>query len=343
MSSSPNKYLGSVPSGWEVKSIKQIFDFYPTASFPRSKLIENGDVRYIHYGDIHTKYDRLLDLKDDRIPYVSSELGKKYEKLQDGDVVLSDASEDWEGVGKSIEIINAKSNDGIAGLHTLHLRPKGGFLCLGIKGYLLNTHDASTAIKRLATGIKVYGISKSSLQKVELCFPSCTSEQEAITGILSKVDEAIVAVEKSIKAAERLKKSLIQNLLTGKLKPDGTWRSEDDFYVDEKFGKVPKGWAIDRIKNLTNRVTDGEHLSPDFQSSGAYLLSAEDVFDDGISLEKAKFVRPHDCQKFRKRCDPDFGDVLIVSRGASIGRTCKVDQNVEFCLIGKCYPHQAKR
>ena len=72
-------------------------------------------------------------------------------------------------------------------------------------------------------------------------------EQKAIATILSKVDEAIKATETSIRAAEKLKKSLMQNLLTGKLKPDGTWRKEDDFYKDEKFGNVPVGWEVKAI------------------------------------------------------------------------------------------------
>lgn len=69
-------------------------------------------------------------------------------------------------------------------------------------------------------------------------------EQTSIANILSKVDEAIAAVQGSIAAAERLKKSLMQNLLTGRMKPDGTLRKEDEFYMDEKFGKVPKGWEV---------------------------------------------------------------------------------------------------
>ncbi len=40
----------------------------------------------------------------------------------------------------------------------------------------------------------------------------------------------------------------MQNLLTGKLKPDGTWRKDDEFYDDEKFGKVPVGWEVERFK-----------------------------------------------------------------------------------------------
>jgi len=75
-------------------------------------------------------------------------------------------------------------------------------------------------------------------------------EQTAIATILSKVDEAIEATRQSIKAAEKLKKALMQNLLTGKLKPDGTWRTDDEFYEDEKFGKVPVGWDVARLKEV---------------------------------------------------------------------------------------------
>ena len=39
----------------------------------------------------------------------------------------------------------------------------------------------------------------------------------------------------------------MQNLLTGRMKPDGTLRKEDEFYVDEKFGRVPRGWKVKAI------------------------------------------------------------------------------------------------
>jgi len=80
-------------------------------------------------------------------------------------------------------------------------------------------------------------------------------EQTAIANILSKVDEAIASVQGSIAAAERLKKSLMQNLLTGRMKPDGTLRKDDEFYMDEKFGKVPKGWEVKKVKDFGNVIT----------------------------------------------------------------------------------------
>jgi type I restriction enzyme S subunit len=244
-----NEKFGNLPIGWKVKSISQLFDFYPTSSYSRSKLIDDGEIGYIHYGDIHTKYDRILDLSVESVPFIPNELEKKYEKLKDGDLVVSDASEDWDGVGKAIEIINSQNKQVIAGLHTLHLRPKTEELILGIKGYLLNIYQVSINIKRLATGIKVYGISKPNLGRVLIPVPP-KPEQTAIATLLSKVDEAIATTQNSIKAAEKLKKALMQNLLTGKLKPDGTWRTDDEFYVDEKFGKVPKGWEVKRLKEV---------------------------------------------------------------------------------------------
>ena len=90
--------------------------------------------------------------------------------------------------------------------------------------------------------------------KVALPKPS-SDEQSAIAAILSKVDEAIAAVQASISAADRLKKSLMQNLLTGRMNPDGTLRTEEEFYLDEKFGKVPKGWEVKKVKDFGEVIT----------------------------------------------------------------------------------------
>ena len=90
-------------------------------------------------------------------------------------------------------------------------------------------------------------------------------EQASIANILSSVDEAIESVKKSIEAAEKLKKSLMQNLLTGRMKPDGTFRTEEEFYEDEKFGKVPIGWEVKKLGNLFH-IKAGGDLQENFYS-----------------------------------------------------------------------------
>ncbi|MRM84007.1 restriction endonuclease subunit S [Riemerella anatipestifer] len=108
-------------------------------------------------------------------------------------------------------------------------------------------------------------------------------EQTAIATLLSKVDEAIAVTQNSIKAAEKLKKALMQNLLTGKLKPDGSWRSEDEFYEDEKFGKVPKGWEVARVKDYG------------FVQTGKTPPTAEpNVFSETENETRFPFITPGD-------------------------------------------------
>lgn len=161
--------------------------------------------------------------------------------------------------------------------------PKFAYYCLQQMyemGITSSMQCQTTGIRNL--DYKYY--QKSNLPKPEL------SEQKAIAGILSKVDEAIEVVDKSIKAIERLKKSLMQNLLTGKLKPNGSWRSEDEFYMDDKFGKVPKGWEVLRLKDICKHAGEyGANTSAiDYQDDLPRFIRITDIDDYGNLIEDGK-------------------------------------------------------
>ena len=123
----------------------------------------------------------------------------------------------------------------------------------------------------------------------------------------------------------------------GKKPTDDKWKAKYAEPVSANSNKLPgleKGWRWATMDQLSTKITDGEHLSPKAQHSGIPLLSAKDVRDSGVSFEDAKYVSSHDAEKFRNRCDPEKNDILIVSRGATIGRACKVDTDRIFCLMG---------
>lgn len=124
--------------------------------------------------------------------------------------------------------------------------------------------------------------------KIKVTYPKDISEQRKIASILTKVDDAIQAVKNTIQKAERLKKSLMQNLLTGKLKPDGSWRTEDEFYVDEKFGKVPKDWLFGRFKEFSV-LQRGKDLTDNEVVQGGYPV----VKSNGVQIHhNSYFVEP---------------------------------------------------
>ena len=104
----------------------------------------------------------------------------------------------------------------ISGLHTLLLRPRTEELLNGFKGYLFNEERVRLEFLKYVTGIKVYSISKNSLSKVLLPIPT-KEEQEQIKERMESINNEIFASKNKIKKLERLNKSLMQNLLTGKV------------------------------------------------------------------------------------------------------------------------------
>ena len=209
--------FGKVPVGWEVKKVGEVFDAYPTASYSRSKLLETGNCKYIHYGDIHTKFDTFLDVSNTELPYISDDMIKNFVFLKDGDIVIADTSEDYEGVGKLVEIRNIGDKKIISGLHTLLIRAKSDVLINGYKGYMFNEERVMLSLLKYVTGIKVYSISKSCLARVLIPIPR-KEEQEQIKNKLDSVTQTIQQKKDQINTLGRLKKSLMQNLLTGRVR-----------------------------------------------------------------------------------------------------------------------------
>lgn len=102
---------------------------------------------------------------------------------------------------------------------------------------------------------------------------------------------------------------------------------------EEKPFELPSGWQWIRLAKGVIKLTDGEHLSPPKAPSGIPLLTAKDVTDSGVMFENTQFVTVENGLKYRERCNPDRGDILICSRG-TIGRCAAVETDQVFCLMG---------
>lgn len=131
---------------------------------------------------------------------------------------MADASEDFDGVGKSIEILGlAEGIRAIAGLHTFLLREKSPTFAPGFKGHLGNLESLHDQFLRVATGMKVFGVSKTALRDLQLPVPS-PAEQTAIAAILSDMDAEIAALESKLVKARHIKQGMMHNLLTGRIR-----------------------------------------------------------------------------------------------------------------------------
>lgn len=203
--------------GWGVNTYGEIFDFLTTATYSRADLSDTGEIGYVHYGDIHTKWSSFLDFEKYKLPTIVKNQLKNYPLLREGDIIMADASEDYSGVGESIEVINLGENKSIAGLHTFLLRDKKGVFVNGFKGYIHKGKIVKSQIEKLASGLKVYGISKYNLKSVQIPIPPI-EEQTRIFTILSDMDSEIATLETKLSKAQSIKQGMMQQLLTGKIR-----------------------------------------------------------------------------------------------------------------------------
>ena len=206
---------------WETKRLGDTLTFLTTASNPHSDLGENGEVYYIHYGDVHAHSQPVLDCVQSNLPRIDRKLVERITPVRDGDLIIVDASEDLEGVGKSIEIQGAQDNTVVAGLHTILCRGNSKFWATGFKAYLQFMPLFKFALTRMATGISVYATSKNQLAEVTLPLPE-KSEQHAIAAVLSDMDAEIAALEERRDKTSALKQGMMQELLTGRIRLPAT-------------------------------------------------------------------------------------------------------------------------
>ena len=201
---------------WGQIDLSNVFTFYSTNSLSRADLVESGSIKNIHYGDIHQRFHNILDINIERLPYIKldSQINidncKNY--CQNGDVIFADASEDYDGIGKAIELINIGNNKVVSGLHTIWARDINNIMSNGFKGYLFNTPIIHNQIRVLANGFKVYGISKNNICNLDVNIPS-KSEQEKIANFLILLDKKIELQKQKIEALKIYKIGLINKLL----------------------------------------------------------------------------------------------------------------------------------
>jgi type I restriction enzyme S subunit len=198
---------------WEVKRLGDHVTFLRNGVNSRAELLQGGQVKYLHYGDIHASEGSFLSPQI--LPTLSESKAAGLERLRDGDLIFADASEDIAGVSKSVELRDTGDIQVVSGLHTIAARFDKTVLADGFKGFLQYCPTFSTHLRRLAAGTKVYATNRAHIASVEIRLP-LVAEQTAIATVLSDMDVELAALEARRAKARDLKQAMMQELLTGK-------------------------------------------------------------------------------------------------------------------------------
>lgn len=207
---------------WKRNIFEALYIVQTTNSLSRENLnYQNGTVKNIHYGDIHTKFSALFDIKKEKVPYINDDVClekvKQSSYCAEGDLIFADASEDLKDIGKCIELVNINNENLLSGLHTLLARPNSNTFSIGFCGHLFQSAYIRLQVQNEAQGTKILGLSAGRLAKINVCYPmlkkeQLISEQQRIADCLTSIDDLITLHTRKIALLKEHKKGLMQQL-----------------------------------------------------------------------------------------------------------------------------------
>ena len=313
---------------WEKSKFSDVFDNINNSTFSRDCLnYVDGNVKYIHYGDILTTFDSTVNVEASNVPYVNKDIDcQKYQLLSDGDITVADTAED-DTVGKAVEIINANNVKVISGLHTIACRPKLKFTS-GYLGYYMNSNPYHNQLRPYMQGVKVTSISKANIALTNVSIPSLP-EQQKIASLFSEVDALIQSAEKELEGYRELKQGMLQKMFPkkGEKVPEirfpeftGDWEEKtfNDIAVYKKgpFGSALKKKIFVPKSNNTVKVYEQQNaISKDWR------------------LERY-FVTDEYFQANMKSFSVSGGDI-IVSCAGTIGEIYELPNDAEEGIINQ--------
>ena len=152
------------------------------------------------------------------------------------------------------------------------------------------------------------------------------AEQRAIIDFLDKktqqTDIIINKVKEQIKTLEAARKALITECVTKGINENAELVETRYSYIKQK----PFNWQIKRIKHIIWGIKDGTHGTFERLDEGELLLSAKNVFGDGIHIGNSEsFISEADYKSIVSSGFPKKGDVLLSCVG-TVGRSCVFNQ-----------------
>ena len=293
------KWLGQIPSHWEVKKLRAFFD-------RRNQKVSDKD-----FAPLSVTKNGVLPQMENVAKSKDSENRRLVKK---GDFVINSRSDRKGSSGVSLLEGSVSFVNTIMTPHDNIISP--------YSNYLLKSYSFVEENYRNGHGIvaDLWTTSFDEQKHIYLAVPS-VSEQDAIVKYLDKVtvdiDRAIEAQQKLIDALNQRKQIIITNAVTKGLNPDAPLR---DSGIDW-LGQIPQHWKVIQLRRISKIKTgktpptsnpdfyenpDITWYTPgDFNLSSIYLKNSERKLDNRAKKEISLFPK---------------NSVLMVGIGGTLGK-----------------------
>ncbi len=306
MKDSGIEWIGEIPEEWGVRKIKNSFIIISGNGFPIViQGQEQGDYPVCKASDISINNGKIIFGSDN---YITQKQSIAFNIIPKGSVVFPKIGEAMKKNNRALLGVDACLDNNCQGLVPLCMNKKYSLYmlsCIDMFWY----DNAGT----------VPCINNLRFSNSYIPFP-LLSEQQKIALFLDKkcseIDSLTADIQKQIEILEQYKKSVITETVTKGLDPNVKMKDSGIEWI----GEIPEEWEVRRLKQCIIGISDGTHGTFQRVSSGKLLLSAKNVFEDGIHInENESMISENDHNLITSNGFPKKNDILLCCVG-TVGR-----------------------
>ncbi|WP_198314021.1 restriction endonuclease subunit S [Anoxybacillus flavithermus] len=314
----------SFPKDWPIKKLADIGSTYGGLTNKSKEDFAEGNSKFITYKNIYNN----TFINTNELESVRIYKDEKQNKVKYGDVFFTGSSETPDEVGISSVLLEEVDD--------VYLNS----FCFGFRfndlkktipefyGYYFRGPVFRNEVYPLAQGSTRFNLSKSEMIKLKVPVPP-VKEQYKIAAILSSVDEAIEKTKAIIEQTEKVKKGLMQQLLT-----KGIGHTK---FKKTEIGEIPEEWEVLEVADVAKTTSGGtpSRNNPEYFNGSIpwiktgelkekYIYDTEEkITEEAVKNSSAKLVPKN--------------SVIVAMYGATIGNVSinKIDAttNQACCVV----------
>ena len=296
------------PSGVPHRALGEFATLVRGSGMPKADFADAG-VGAIHYGQIYTRYGAWTT---STISFVPPAIAARLAKVDPGDIVITNTSENVEDVGKAVAWLGESQivTGGHATVIKHHEDPK-------YLSYWFQSASFLAQKKALATGTKVIDVSAKQLAKVRLPVPPAEVQRE-IVRVLDTFQELEGELEAELEARRRQYAHYRDSLLT--------------FPLEEA------GWApLREVITYTRGVTYAKSDEVRHGGAGHRVLRSNNIDLDANRLDLSDVRVINESVRIRADQRLKKDDILVSAASGSkahVGKVAFVGDDMDYVFGG---------
>ncbi|HCJ9048839.1 TPA: restriction endonuclease subunit S [Escherichia coli] len=292
-------YLEKLLDGVEVEwlPLGKLGELVRGNGLPKSDFTESG-VPAIHYGQIYTFYGLSTETTKS---FVSHETAKKLKKVNSGDVVITNTSENFTDVGKALVYLGKEQ--AVTGGHATIFKPNSTIIGKYF-AYFTQTDSFANEKRKYSKGTKVIDVSASDMAKIIIPIP-CPENPEKSLAIQSEI----------VRILDKF--TALTAELTMRKKQYNYYRDQLLSFDNEDVPHLPMGQ-----KDIGEFIRGGTFQKKDFMDAGVGCIHYGQIYTYyGTYTKKTK---THISAALAKKCKKaQKGNLIIATTSENDEDVCK--------------------